>query len=301
MKKARVLDILLDKYSLNILESSQTVLAICRGKIKKKDYIKVGDIVDVEIIDNQYVISNIEKRKNDYIRPPVSNIDYMFIVIAAGSPKPDFLLLDKQLITAEQSNTKPVIVVNKIDLENSNKICDYVLDTYTKLGYTVILTNTVTDSLVNEKLFKDVPKGSLCAFSGNSGVGKSSIISKIKEEANILETNTISEKTGRGRHTTKAVSTYTVLNNENEKIYFLDTPGFSNYDVFNILAKDLKKYFHEFNEYTCDYLDCNHINEDDKCCKVKANVNLGNIDKLRYEHYVRIYEELSQKEKRRYR
>lgn len=298
--QARVLDILLDRYKLNILDNNKVVLAICRGKLKKKDYIKVGDIVNIQSVDNEYVISDISKRKNDYIRPPVSNIDYMFIVIAAGSPKPDFLLLDKQLITAEYNNTNPVIVVNKTDLSEAEEICNYVINTYSKLGYTVILTNTIDTKLVNEQLFKDIPKGSLCAFSGNSGVGKSSIISKIKEEAEMLETNSISEKTGRGRHTTKAVSTYTVLNNKGEEIYFLDTPGFSNYDVFNISAKELKKYFHEFNEYVCEYLDCNHINEDIKCCAIKQNVQSGNIDKLRYEHFVRIYEELNKKEKRKY-
>lgn len=298
---ARVLDILLDRYKLNILNSDEEVLAISRGNVKKKDYIKVGDIVKVENIENEFVITDVEKRKNDYIRPPVSNIDYMFIVIAAGSPKPDFLLLDKQIITAEYSNSVPIIVVNKTDLENADEISSYVLNTYTKLGYTVILTNTKNDKLVNENDFRNIPQGSLCAFSGNSGVGKSSIISKIKENIASLEINSISEKTGRGRHTTKAVSTYTVLNNDNKEIYFLDTPGFSNYDIFNISSKELKNYFHEFNEFTCEYLDCNHINEDLSCCSIKKNVQSGNIDSLRYEHYVKIYQELLNKEKKLYK
>lgn len=298
---ARVLDILLDRYKLNILNSDEEVLAISRGNVKKKDYIKVGDIVKVENIENEFVITDVEKRKNDYIRPPVSNIDYMFIAIAAGSPKPDFLLLDKQIITAEYSNSVPIIVVNKTDLENADEISSYVLNTYTKLGYTVILTNTKNDKLVNENDFRNIPQGSLCAFSGNSGVGKSSIISKIKENIASLEINSISEKTGRGRHTTKAVSTYTVLNNDNKEIYFLDTPGFSNYDIFNISSKELKNYFHEFNEFTCEYLDCNHINEDLSCCSIKKNVQSGNIDSLRYEHYVKIYQELLNKEKKLYK
>lgn len=298
---ARVLDILLDRYKLNILNSDEEALAISRGNVKKKDYIKVGDIVKVENIENEFVITDVEKRKNDYIRPPVSNIDYMFIVIAAGSPKPDFLLLDKQIITAEYSNSVPIIVVNKTDLENADEISSYVLNTYTKLGYTVILTNTKNDKLVNENDFRNIPQGSLCAFSGNSGVGKSSIISKIKENIASLEINSISEKTGRGRHTTKAVSTYTVLNNDNKEIYFLDTPGFSNYDIFNISSKELKNYFHEFNEFTCEYLDCNHINEDLSCCSIKKNVQSGNIDSLRYEHYVKIYQELLNKEKKLYK
>lgn len=298
---ARVIGVLSDRYKVNSLDSHDNIFVKSRGKVKRDGNIKVGDIVTLSKIGTEYIIEKTGNRKNDYIRPPVSNIDYMFIVISAGSPKPDFLLLDKQLITTEYNNCIPIIVVNKTDLDDSQHICQYVQNTYGKLGYKIIFTNTISDKLFNEELFKDIPEGSLSAFSGNSGVGKSSIINKIKEEDTELDINSISNKTGKGRHTTKATTIYTVLNNENKIIYFLDTPGFSSYEIFNIASGDLKKYFIEFNEYRCEYDDCNHVNEDVKSCAVKKAIHDGLIDKLRYENYLKIYDEVKQKEKRLYK
>lgn len=298
---ARVIEILADRYKVSISETYETVFVKSRGKVKKDRYIKVGDLVNLSNIDSEYIIESIETRKNDYIRPPVSNMDYMFIVIAAGSPKPDFLLLDKQIITTEYNKCEPIIVVNKIDLEGANEIIDYVKDTYSKLGYKIICTSTLNDNLLNEELFKDLPAGSLCAFSGNSGVGKSSIINKLKEDKIDLDINSISEKTGKGRHTTKAATVYSVLNNEKKEIYFLDTPGFSSYEIYNISSKDLKHYYNDFNGFKCEYDDCNHVNEDIKHCEIKKAVRDGKIDKLRYENYIKIYDEIKQKEKRLYK
>jgi len=298
---ARVIEVLADRYKVSIIDTNENIFVKSRGKVKKDGYIKVGDIVKLSKQDAEHIIEKIENRKNDYIRPPVSNIDYMFVVIAAGNPKPDFLLLDKQLITTENNNCKPIIVVNKTDLEDAEKICSYVENTYGKLGYNVILTNTINENILNEEAFKDLPQGCLCAFSGNSGVGKSSIINKIKEENIQLDINSLSRKTGKGRHTTKATTVYSVLNNENKAIYFLDTPGFSSYEIYNISSKDLKQYFNEFSNFKCEYDDCNHINEDIKSCKIKQAVVNGFIDKIRYENYLKIYEELKQKEKRLYK
>ena len=298
---ARVIEILADRYKVSVSNTYEIVYVKSRGKVKKDRYIKVGDLVNLSNTNNEFIIESIETRKNDYIRPPVSNMDYMFIVIAAGSPKPDFLLLDKQIITTEYNKCKPIIVVNKIDLDEADEIINYVKNTYSKLGYKVIYTSTVNDKLLNEDLFKDLPAGSLCAFSGNSGVGKSSIINKLKQENVDLDINSISEKTGRGRHTTKAAIVYSVLNNENKEIYFLDTPGFSSYEIYNISSKDLKRYYNDFAQFKCEYDDCNHINEDIKHCKIKQAVKDGNIDKLRYENYIKIYDEIKQKEKRLYK
>lgn len=298
---ARVIEILANRYKVSINETYETVFVKSRGKVKKDRYIKVGDLVNLSNVDNEYIIESIEERTNDYIRPPVSNIDYMFIVIAAGSPKPDFLLLDKQIITTEYNKCEPIIVINKTDLDEADEIVNYVKDTYSKLGYKVICTSAINDKLQNEELFKDLPAGSLCAFSGNSGVGKSSIINKLKEDKIDLDINSISEKTGRGRHTTKAATVYSVLNNENKEIYFLDTPGFSSYEIYNTSSKDLKHYYNDFAQFKCEYDDCNHINEDIKHCKIKQAVKDGNIDKLRYENYIKIYDEIKQKEKRLYK
>lgn len=298
---SRIIEILADRYKVSINDTYETVFVKSRGKVKKEGNIKVGDVVNLSKINDEYIIDGIMERKNDYIRPPVCNMDYIFIVIAAGSPKPDFLLLDKQLITTEYNRCEPIIVVNKTDLENANEIIQYVLNTYSKLGYKVILTNTTQSSLLNENVFKEIPSGSLCAFSGNSGVGKSSIISKLKEDEGNLSINSISEKTGRGRHTTKASTIYRVLNNDNKTIYFLDTPGFSSFEIYNISSKELKYYYSEFNSFKCEYDDCNHIHENINQCKIKQAVKDGKIDALRYENYVKIHEEIKQKEKRLYK
>lgn len=298
---ARVIEILGDRYKVSMVDTSQNVFVKSRGKVKKDKFIKVGDLVNVSKVNEEYVIESITTRKNDYIRPPVANIDYMFVVVAAGSPKPDFLLLDKQIITTEYNKCQPIIVVNKSDLKNADDVINYVSDVYSKAGYKVIITNTLEETLVNEDIFKDFPAGTLCAFSGNSGVGKSSIISKLKEDDKELDINSISEKTGKGRHTTKSVNVYTISNNDNKKIYFLDTPGFSSFELYNISSNNLKEYYNEFNHFKCEYDDCNHVNEDIKSCRIKQAVKEGYIDKLRYENYCRIYEDIKQKEKNLYK
>lgn len=298
---ARVIEILADRFKVCTADTYENIFVKSRGKVKKDKSIKVGDLVRLSKVDNEFIIESIETRKNDYIRPPVANIDYMFIVIAAGRPKPDFLLLDKQIMTAEYNNCIPVIVVNKSDLEQAEEIIKYVKETYSKIGYNVIVTNTIGNKLLNEELFKQLSSGMLCAFSGNSGVGKSSIISKLREENIKPDINSISEKTGKGRHTTKAVTVYNVLNDENKVIYFLDTPGFSSYEIYNIESKELKHYYNEFKDFKCEYDDCNHINEDIKHCAIKQAVKSDKIDKLRYENYIKIYEEIKQKEKRLYK
>lgn len=298
---ARIVEILLDTYKVNVFKTNEDIVVKTRGKVKKNNYIKVGDIVEIFKLDEEYIITDIKERKNDYIRPPVTNIDYIFIVITGGIPKPDYLLLDKQIITAIYNKSCPIIVVNKMDLKEAEEIAAYVKKVYGALGYRVIFTSTKQKLLLNEQDFKNMQESSLCAFSGNSGVGKSSIISKLKNDEKVLETKEVSDKTGKGKHTTKAVTLYNILNKDNKIIYFLDTPGFSSFDIYNISSKELKNYYPEFTKYICEYDDCNHINEQEKYCRVKNAVKNEEIDKLRYDHYVKIYEELVQREKRMYK
>jgi ribosome biogenesis GTPase len=145
---------------------------------------------------------------------------------------------------------------------------------------------------------KEVLKEKNSAFSGNSGVGKSSltktIIPNIDEK---IEVNTIGEKSNRGRHTTKYVKLYSL----DKDTYLLDTPGFSSFELFDISYKDLKKYYSEFNKFRCDYEDCNHIKEDKSVCEIKRKVEEGVIDSLRYERYVYIFNKLKEQEDRKYK
>lgn len=139
-------------------------------------------------------------------------------------------------------------------------------------------------------------RGKISAFSGNSGVGKSSISKVIIGKDNIV-VGEIGDKTKKGKHTTKHVRLYNI----DKDTYILDTPGFSSFELYDMSYKDLKKYYTEFLEYPCEYDDCNHVNEKEDVCSIKKNVELGNIDKPRYERYVYIYEKLKEKEDRKYK
>ncbi len=284
--KARVKQIILDKYLLENIDTHDEFIAGIRGNVKKKTNILVGDLVEVEASSDIYMIKNILKRNNFFIRPPVANIDNLVIVVSLANPKPDFLLLDKQLVLCMSKNITPIIVINKIDLNvtiDTKKDLEYIRNVYKKLNFEVIEVS-YNDAIKINKLVCYL-KGKISAFSGNSGVGKSSIINAIfKDEIKKAEISEIAKKTKRGRHTTKHVKIYS-----DNDMYILDTPGFSSYNLYNIEHNKLKDFYPEFSNHKCEYLDCNHINEDVSSCAIKKAVNDGIIDKGRYERYVELF------------
>ena len=290
--KARIVNILLDKYVLET-ENGECIEAIIRKNAKKGKSILVGDNVVYEKIDKDFVISKILDRKNELIRPPVANIDNLVIVVSIANPSPDYILLDKEIALCEAKNITPIICVNKIDLDDNGEI-KYIKKVYSKLGIKVIYTSAKEGIGIDD--LKKCLKGKVSAFSGNSGVGKSSISKTIIGEENIV-VGEISEKSNKGKHTTKHVKLYKI----EEDTYILDTPGFSSFELYDIPYKELKKYYTDFLEYHCDYDDCNHVNEKEDVCTIKKNVELGNIDKARYERYVYIFEKLKEKEDRKYK
>ena len=290
--KARIVNILLDKYVLET-KNGECIEAIIRKNAKKGKSILVGDNVVYEKIDKDFVISKILDRKNELIRPPVANIDNLVIVVSIANPSPDYILLDKEIALCKAKNITPIICVNKIDLDDNGEI-EYIKNVYSKLGIKVIYTSAMEGVGIDE--LKDILKGKVSAFSGNSGVGKSSISKTIIGEENII-VGDISEKSNKGKHTTKHVKLYKI----EEDTYILDTPGFSSFELYDIPYKELKKYYTDFLEYHCDYDDCNHVNEKADVCAIKTNVELENIDKARYERYVYIFEKLKEKEDRKYK
>ena len=293
-KFARVTGILLDKYILKDKEENEYIANI-KGNIKKKSSVLVGDFVEFIKSYDKYLITNIIKRKNEIIRPPVSNIDTMVIVISVCNPEPDYILLDKELVLCFSKNIEPIICINKIDLNNENKeVEEYINKTYSKLGIKVISTS-VKENIGIDKL-KKIINGKTSAFSGNSGVGKSSITKNIIKLDEIV-IGDLGDKTKKGKHTTKHVKLYNI----DKETYILDTPGFSSYELYDISYKKLKDFYPEFNEYRCDYDDCTHVKEDENVCNIKKNRNSGNIDKGRYERYVYIYQKLKEKEDRKYK
>lgn len=292
---ARVKEIVLNEYILENIEDNCEIKASLRGNIKRKNGILVGDLVEVEVSYDRYMIKKILPRKNSLIRPPVANIDNLVIVVSLSSPSPDFFLLDKQIVLAKFKDILPIIVINKIDLNISditNKDLSYIKNVYGNLGFQIIevsAKNNVGIDVLKEKLHNKIS-----AFSGNSGVGKSSIINKIFGTNSL--TFEVAKKTNRGRHTTKHVKIY-----KNEDMYVLDTPGFSSYELYDIEYKELKNYYPDFLEYKCDYLDCSHVFENEKVCGVKKAINDGKIDKNRYDRYVELFKKLKDEYDRKYK
>lgn len=301
--KARVVEKVLNKYVL-VLETQEYIEAIVSGNVKKNNKIMVGDFVEVKRQYDTYVITDISNRKNSLIRPPVSNIDQLVIVISLADPKPDYILLDKQITLCKSLNIAPILCINKIDLSKDNeelkKELKYIATVYTNLVDNVIYVSTVDKIGINE--LKVALKGKTSAFSGNSGVGKSSITSLIinkenKEKLEYIEVGNIGEKSRRGKHTTKYVKLYNI----DTDAYLLDTPGFSSFELYDISFKELKKYYEEFKQYKCDFEDCNHVNEKENVCAIKQALTNGSIDKGRYERYVYIYSKLKELDDKKYK
>ena len=261
-----------------------------RGIFKNNEISPVsGDFVEIEIIDEEKlaaVITKIEDRKNYLKRPKMANLSQIIFVVSMKLPKPDMELLDKQLAYAEYMGIKPIICLNKIDLEKEEKI-NHIYEIYTKIGYTVIETNAKDSTGVLE--LKKHLKNNITAFSGNSGVGKSSLINALIGD--ITEEGLISAKNKRGKNTTTQVKLYKI----DENSYIADTPGFSTFDINEIEKKDLARYFKEFNQYisNCEYGDCSHIKEEN--CGIKKALAENKISKDRYERYCKIYENMKSK------
>ena len=275
---------------------NQEYIATARGKLKNDNLTPVvGDIVKFTILDQNKqtaVIEEIKERKTYIKRPKLANITQIIFVVSSKHPKPDLLLLDKQLVFAQYSHIKPIIVLNKIDLDDKQEFLS-IAKVYEKIGYKVIQTDAKNGIGVDELLLE--LKNNISAFSGNSGVGKSTLINYLFKKE-ITEEGEISQRNKRGKNTTTDIKLYELENNT----YIADTPGFSTFDVFEIPYKELDKYFIDFNNVIeeCKYIGCSHIKEED--CGIKDKLNKGEISKTRYDNYVKIYNELKDKEEHKW-
>lgn len=296
--KARIKEIALDKYILEDIDTKEEIIASIRGNTKKKGSILVGDLVEVKKSYDRYMIEEILDRKNYLIRPPVANIDNLVIVLSLANPKPDFFLLDKQIVLCMSKNITPIIVINKVDLnltDKTRKDISYLRNVYMKLGIKLIEVSSKDGTGINK--LKEALKNKISAFSGNSGVGKSSIINAIfKDKIDKAIVSDVAIRTNRGKHTTKHVRIY-----KNGEMYILDTPGFSSYELYDIDYKNLKDFYPDFKEFECEYLDCNHINEEEDVCKVKEALKKDLIDKDRYERYTQLFNKLKDQYDKKYR
>ena len=265
-----------------------------RGKLKQEETTPmVGDIVEIKIIEEEKkeaILEKIMPRKNQIKRPKISNIDQIIFIISIKNPKPDLLMLDKQLAYAETLDIEPIIVINKIDLSDKYMEIEKI---YSEIGYKVIPMSNKENKGI-EKL-KEKLKGKTSVFSGNSGVGKSSTINALFGENKTLE-GEISKKNKKGKNTTTETKLYEL----DEDTYIADTPGFSSFEITEVESNELDTKFREFKNkiQECEFLGCTHIKEEK--CGIKSAIEKGKISKERYERYCKIYDELKEREKYRW-
>ena len=261
-----------------------------RGKLKNEEITpSVGDNVEIQITDEDKstaIIEKIHPRKNYIKRPKMANIDQIIFIISTKNPKPDLLMLDKQLAYVEKLKIEPIIVINKIDLEESYKP---IQELYYQIGYKTIVTSA--KQLIGIEELKQNLKNKISVFSGNSGVGKSSIINAIFGKDKTQE-GEISQKNKKGKNTTTDTKLYEL----EENTYIADTPGFASFEISEIESTELDQCFRDFNKeiHNCEFVGCTHIKE--QCCGIKKAIEEGKISQERYERYCKIYEELKEKE-----
>lgn len=287
--RGRIIKLISNQYQV-LLEDKSIVDTIASGKMRLKMAPKAGDIVDIELRENKYVIVDIKDRYNDLQRPPIANIDQMLIVMSAKNPEFSVDLVDQMLIMAYYHNIKPIIVVSKYDLlEADDRVHDDIND-YKNSGYDVILSGKDYDTEEIELVLEN----KFSVLSGQSGAGKSTLLNRINPEFEI-KTQQISKALGRGKHTTRHVEFMPIKNG-----WVADTPGFSKIDMTILSKEALRDSMHEFLQYAedCRFRDCYHIKEPG--CGVRAAVADKKIAQKRYDNYVKYYEEIDDTRKRYY-
>ncbi|MGI6622588.1 MAG: ribosome small subunit-dependent GTPase A [Clostridiaceae bacterium] len=295
--------VLLDKGSLSkdkLPKDNAPVIYTCKARgIHRKEGGSIplpGDRVTFKILDEQKRIGHIDRirdRVNAFTRPAVANIDQLAIVLAVTNPQPDMMLVDKLLITCQAKDIRPLIIINKTDLDTGNQV-EALRKVYEKTGFTV-LSLTKFSCEAYDILHKELV-GFTTAFAGQSGVGKSTILNIVLNNW-LMETGDVSERIQRGKHTTRHVQLFQL----DQGGFILDTPGFSAYTVTEVHHEDLQSYYPEFTDAAglCRFKGCSHISEPD--CGVKILYDEGQINEGRYLRYTELYKELKEAYDNRYR
>lgn len=261
-----------------------------RGIFRKKNKTPlVGDRVSISIVDENEkkgIIEEIHPRVSELVRPPIANINKVMIIFSVKEPNPNFVLLDRFIVFSERENLDIVIILSKIDLDESGEFTNSIKFEFEKVGYKVICVSTKTGENMDKVL--DELDGNISVFAGQSGVGKSSIINYIAPRID-LATAEISQKLGRGKHTTRHAELFKIAKNT----IIADTPGFSSFELNNIEIEELQEYFIEFVEYRDCKFGSKCIHKNEPGCGIKQAVEDGNISKRRYESYLHILDEIN--------
>ena len=260
----------------------------CRASAKikhQKNLLAAGEYVELRITDDGGYITERLPRRNGLIRPAIANIDQLVILASQAPPVTDPYLIDKVTVVALYQGIQPVILLNKSDLHDSVDL----YHAYQKAGFPVLRASAVTGEGVEE--VKAMLAGKISAFTGNSAIGKSSILNRIDSRFG-LQVGDMSEKIARGRHTTRHVELFQLDNGG----FVADTPGFSTFDAVRmekLTKENLQQYFPEIDRFfaQCRFSDCKHIKEPG--CVVREAVEQGEIAKSRYESYCMLYEEVA--------
>ena len=245
-----------------------------------------GDLAEITVAQGKGMIEKILPRKNRFIRPAVANIDQLVVFAANVNPVTEPFLIDRVAAIAGDQNVDVIICINKCDLDPAEDL----VRIYKNAGYPVILASAETGTGVEQ--LRRMLKGKFSAFTGNTGIGKSSMLNALAPGL-MLSTGEVSQKLGRGRHTTRHVELFEL----DEDTFVIDTPGFSSFDTEQmdvILKENLQYAFPDFAAHIgkCQFRDCSHRREPG--CSVVDALNKGNIERSRYESYVRLYEKSEQ-------
>ena len=264
-------------------------LVTCRGRgalRKKGDSPLTGDIVEITVENGKGMVERVLPRRNRFVRPAVANVDALVVFAANVNPVTEPFLIDRVAAIAGDQEVQVYLCINKCDLDPAVDL----VQIYEKAGFTVIRASAETGEGVEQ--LRSLITGKLTAFTGNTGVGKSSMLNALCPKLS-LATGEVSEKLGRGRHTTRHVELYCL----DVDTYVADTPGFSSFDTeqMDVLLKENLQYtFPDFAEHLgqCQFHDCSHRKEPG--CAVRRAVEEGEIGKTRYESYLRLYEKAEQ-------
>ena len=265
---------------------SEVLTCRARGKFRKEGISPlVGDRVEVQELGNgEGVVDKLLPRRNYFNRPAVANIDQLVVIASAAIPKTDPFLIDRVAALAALKDCEVVVLLNKCDLDRA----DELYEIYRKAGFQTLRVSAETGEGLEE--LKEIIRGKLSAFTGNSGVGKSSILNALDPEFR-LKVGEISDALGRGRHTTRHVELFQLSCGAE----IIDTPGFSSFESEELsleLKRRLPETFREFAPYLddCRFVGCSHTKE--KGCAVLEAMKQGGIQKCRHESYLRLHEEL---------